>query len=255
MTIRHTPIGTPGTRIGEPPKNVKPVGGRGTGRIATRDTRDRVFCVEGLFDPFDSSLIETYWPPADMLDVGNVDACVGFVWFYWLQIQGVDTSKYTPMQLYKEGQKRDGLAGKPHSGTETRAVAQYLQEENLIGEYRWAHCMEAVIAWILFKGPVIFGSPWLSNMEETDGKGVLHATGEEETGHAYVGVGYDPATEMFLCQNVWSDQWGEKGFFWISLEDLTKLLQADGEAAVADDTDPNNPAPVQAWPGDLFPVE
>lgn len=34
-------------------------------------------------------------------------------------------------------------------------------------------------------------------------------------GHAVCCVGYDDATQMFLCRNSWGYSWGQAGYFWI----------------------------------------
>jgi C1A family cysteine protease len=39
-------------------------------------------------------------------------------------------------------------------------------------------------------------------------------------GHAVLCVGYDDAKKVFICKNSWSDQWGDKGSFYIPYQYL-----------------------------------
>jgi C1A family cysteine protease len=41
-------------------------------------------------------------------------------------------------------------------------------------------------------------------------------------GHEVAAVGYDDSTRMFLVRNSWSDEWGQKGYFWMPYEYLLR---------------------------------
>ncbi|MEM7163054.1 MAG: C1 family peptidase [Bacteroidota bacterium] len=48
---------------------------------------------------------------------------------------------------------------------------------------------------------------------------------EKIGGHAMVVIGFDDKKGAFEIMNSWGDQWGEKGFFWISYNDFSNLCK------------------------------
>ena len=77
--------------------------------------------------------------------------------------------------------------------------------------------------------PVIRG-PHPGEVDDTanvraDGKLVLGAKFRIIGGHALCIVGYSGATEEFKFANMWGETWGEKGFGYISREDLERIIQ------------------------------
>lgn len=60
--------------------------------------------------------------------------------------------------------------------------------------------------------------------------GVVPMPGPDESvlgGHAVLCVGYDDASQRFLCQNSWGTAWGQGGFFTIPYAYLTNASLAD----------------------------
>ena len=52
-------------------------------------------------------------------------------------------------------------------------------------------------------------------------------------GHAYLAYGVNTSRGYVSIRNSWGADWGSNGNAKISLDDLSKLLAADGECAVA----------------------
>jgi len=50
-----------------------------------------------------------------------------------------------------------------------------------------------------------------------------HVTGEGLGGHAVSLIGYDDSRRAFLIRNSWGETWGEKGFGWISYDDISGI--------------------------------
>jgi hypothetical protein len=56
--------------------------------------------------------------------------------------------------------------------------------------------------------------------------GVYHyATGTYQGGHAILIIGYDDASQSFICKNSWGTGWGEAGFFNIGYSELNSVTQ------------------------------
>ncbi len=68
--------------------------------------------------------------------------------------------------------------------------------------------------------PFVFGfavySSFLDDSVTNTGVVPMPTTSEEQKGgHAVLAVGYDDASRMYIVMNSWSNQWGDKGFFYM----------------------------------------
>lgn len=81
--------------------------------------------------------------------------------------------------------------------------------------------------WIRNHGPVVYGTSWLSGMDNPDAAGKVTATGTERGGHCYFGNGDVKGDDEV---NSWGTKWAAKGKFWMTKPDMAKLLAAGGEA-------------------------
>jgi C1A family cysteine protease len=80
--------------------------------------------------------------------------------------------------------------------------------------------------------PVVFGfRVYTSFMSEDVAKtGIvpLPKKGEKmEGGHAVVCCGYDSDKSMFICQNSWGEDWGDKGYFYMPFDYMVNRNLAD----------------------------
>lgn len=58
----------------------------------------------------------------------------------------------------------------------------------------------------------------------TYGGGVYkHVTGSQLGGHAVSLIGYDDTKRAWLIRNSWGEEWGEKGFAWVSWDDVSGI--------------------------------
>lgn len=76
--------------------------------------------------------------------------------------------------------------------------------------------------------PVVFGFSVYASFESSEvaQTGVVPMPGPDEQllgGHAVLACGYNNSTNRFTCRNSWSDQWGDKGYFYM---DYTYLLDS-----------------------------
>ena len=177
----------------------------------------------------------TEWYNAEpILDQGNTGHCVGFSGAQWGNTLPFD-DQYVNQDghdLYYECKVIEGEP-KQENGAYVRSLAEALLARKRITVYAFAETVDDAIAFIQQKGPVVFGTVWLNNMFDPDADGLVHATGAEAGGHAYLANGYDSDKNQFLFINSWSDQWGVNGHFKMSKSDAEKLFAEYGEIMAA----------------------
>ena len=82
--------------------------------------------------------------------------------------------------------------------------------------------------------PAVFGFVVFSSIREASKTGMLPVPSLQEDevlgGHATVAVGYDDEKGCLILRNSWSDQWGDKGYFYMPYEYFNTQfgLVADG---------------------------
>lgn len=227
-----------------------------TDRVVDRkvqfDEKSRAFgAVEGIEDrPFRSYT----WSCDVYNDQGSEGACVGFGWTHELAARPKVIRKDADFALaiYHRAQELDGYDWE--SGTSVLAGVKAVQEilnhngKPLIQEYRWAFGTADVLRVIGYKGPVVLGINWYYNMYEPDARGFISASGEIVGGHCILANGVKivrldntlPATWENLdldnsyvrLHNSWGTGYGIGGDAFISVRDLDKLLNEDGEAVI-----------------------
>lgn len=105
----------------------------------------------------------------------------------------------------------------------------------------------------LHKGhPVVIGMKVNNAFQRLDGNTVFSdaAPAPGEGGHAMVVAGYDESRRAFRLFNSWGDDWGDKGFGWVSYEAFAKRTQNAFVAEVDFELAPD--APLR--PSDLPPA-
>ncbi|HXG72305.1 MAG TPA: hypothetical protein VNJ04_16995, partial [Gemmatimonadaceae bacterium] len=125
------------------------------------------------------------------------------------------------------------------SGTTVRAGAKTLVTLGYAKSYLWAESAEDVRAWILAGfGGVVIGTRWDDNMMTPDADGFISPGGSSRGGHCTYLNGWSDRAKRgrkqvpaSRGQNSWGDDWGQKGRFWLSMEDLDVLIKDGGEAA------------------------
>ncbi|HLE03495.1 MAG TPA: C1 family peptidase, partial [Anaerolineales bacterium] len=176
-------------------------------------------------------------------DQNGFQSCVGFAWTAWVE-DGPITHKpkgaktpplYDPAFLYAEAQKVDEWEGAEpaYFGTSVRAGAKVLKTLGLISEYRWTWDVNDVIDALLYIGPVVVGTNFYESMLTPDENGLWGIAGPVIGGHAYVLNGISQPKNLIRIKNSWSRGWGKNGFAYIMPHDLQRLLNEDGECALA----------------------
>lgn len=216
------------------------------GRYYYPDDRDKGFMMKSIVPKETPGINYKYWWPSGWWgDQGYTPQCVAYSWAHWLA-EGHITQKESrkngsspidPEYLYNESQKVDMWEGENYDGTSVRAGAKILKNHGFISEYLWAWDLNTTIRAILTSGPVVAGTWWYSDMFFPDKKGIINVSGDKMGGHAYLLDGVNTDREIFRIKNSWGRNWGNKGFGYISFDDMEKLILDYGEICLAKEID------------------
>lgn len=175
-------------------------------------------------------------------DQGLSPFCVGFAGEAWQRttpsLHGTATLDATG--YYNGAQAYDEWPGVGYDGTSVHGLMKFLvaHPDNDVQSYRWARTTDEIALWLNSEhaSPVVLGINWLASMWEPDANATLAVDGPVDGGHSLIVIGYayGPGKSIgFLLQNSWGRGWGLDGRAWIAEKDLQRLLDEDGEAAVA----------------------
>lgn len=215
----------------------------GLGRRPSVDSRDDAFPMSMALPIEAPGITHRYWNAEGWWgDQGSTSQCVAYAWTHWLEDgpitqpktpHGGAQSVVRPFDLYREAQKVDEWPGEDYDGTSVRAGAKVLQSMGFVREYRWAFTVDTVVKAVLSVGPVVVGTNWYSGMFEPDSEGLIDVTGGVVGGHAYVLNGVNVRRGLFRVKNSWGRDWGRHGHALIGIEDMSRLINEQGEACLA----------------------
>lgn len=223
--------------------------GHGLGRLFSEDARDLPLRpLLAARAPAEGELVRPpyrYWNDNTWWgDQGRTSQCVAYGWLHWLSDgpltkPGIVGSLInpdfllTPVRLYKEAQLIDEWPGTAYDGTSVRAGAKVLHRLGLITEYRFGHTLSELIDALLGVGPVVVGTNWYTGMEEPNSEGRVNLSGSNEGGHCWEANGINLTRRLIRCKNSWGRKWGRSGRFWISFDDMERLIHEQGEVCLA----------------------
>lgn len=214
----------------------------GLGRIAAPDERDRLHPMRALLPRRVVRPPWRYWPfPWPSLDQGNTGTCVGHGWKHKVMGPPGPTSKPwaepTAFTIYYECTQVDEWAGNDNGdlqfGTSVRAGAKVLQSRGVITEYTWCWDVDTCLDFLLTKGPVVIGVNFYDGMFGLDPAGFMRVGGGLAGGHCMLLLGANERTRAVRGLNSWGAGWGQNGRFWMTYDDLARLISEDGEACAA----------------------
>lgn len=209
----------------------------GLGRVVVKDRRDRKFAARAAVPPerWDAPTLPRFmWRVPGILDQGETSECTGFSAVTALSAQPYPHVHYSPQTLYREAKKRDAWEGEDYDGSSVRGAAKAAQALGEIARYRWMSTVDELRRGLRWLGVVVVGTDWTADMYRPDRDGLVRATGGVDGGHAYAVLGYDDAKYggAFRIPNSWGTRWGQRGYCWVSYDDMAELLRRDGEACV-----------------------
>ena len=199
------------------------------GRYYIADNRDKLLARPRRKSKRNSR----HWSLGPVLDQLDTSACVGFTGAAYFAASPIKQRVCDPHGLYVFAKFADEWEGEDYEGTSVRGLLKVCHRAGWISEYRFTIDIEVMVQHLLEKGPVILGSDWKSSMFEPDDQGFIHASGGNVGGHAYLAYGVNTSRGYVSIRNSWGADWGSNGTAKLSLDDLSKLLAADGECAVA----------------------
>ena len=214
----------------------------GLGRLESVDNRDRNYPMQALL-PRRTSRVWRYWyMNGEWWDQGATGTCVGHAWAHFVE-DGPVTHKGSqnivdPMNIYYECTQVDQWPqndnGDVQFGTSVRAGAKVLQTKGILSEYRWAWDIDTLTMCLLEAGPVVVGTNWYSSMFVPDNHGFIHIGGSVAGGHAYVLNGINLSKGLIRLKNSWGS-WGyqNRGYAFISIKDMERLIGENGEVCIA----------------------
>lgn len=204
----------------------------GKGRIFKLDHRDARFLLRTV-TPTTRPARKT-WRLAERLDQGARPWCVAYAWNHLLRATPRQQRPLEPGVVYHAAQRLDDIPGENYDGTTVRGAAEYLATEaNLIKEYRWAFSAEDALNAVGNRGPVVLGTNWMTGMDNPSPEGIIHFTGRERGGHAYLLLGYNDHRSLALIHNSWGEAYGIRGRAWLPYADLEAAIREAGEACTA----------------------
>ena len=233
------------------------VGEVGFGRRHTPDARDARFPMRLMLDPMRAEFFPRgipdgtrhYWS-GPILNQGSTGTCVAHGTASKIHAAPImQQLTVSVFDLYRQIVRVDEWPDNDHeatapdsqlqSGTSVRAAMKTMTTLGYAKAYLWAEGAEDVRAWMLGGfGGVVLGIWWKSDMMQADREGFIHYTGNKEGGHCVYLSGWNdrvPHRGGFVRavrgQQSWGDSWGQKGRFWMPMDDLDAAIKDDGEAA------------------------
>jgi hypothetical protein len=187
---------------------------------------------------------KTWDDPRPTLDQGQTNHCVGNGCAQWGNTSPVNDS-YTEddaAKLYYAAKVIDGDPG-GEEGSYVRSGMKVLQNWKRLAAYARPANIDDLSHWILTTGPVTVGTNWYESMFTLDHENrapIDESVISPEThkpiagGHCYLVLGYDPnrTGREFECLNSWGSSFGANGHFFLSKDDLDRLVftESGGEA-------------------------
>jgi hypothetical protein len=216
----------------------------GLGRHVNHDPASLAYAYErGLSAPKKSLWQRA--PGVPMLDQGQIGSCTGNAATNWLattnalragldRLGSIPVNEALALELYHQATVIDPYKGTyppDDTGSDGLSVVKALKKNHAVASYRHAFTLRnALLA--LEETPVLFGTVWLNDMFNPGPGAILAVSGEVAGGHEYLGVGYDPATDLIRCANSWGEGWGDGGYFHVHATDMAKLLKRQGDVTI-----------------------
>ena len=177
------------------------------------------------------------WQCDVVLDQGQEGSCVGHGFAHELlakpyTIKGVNHE--SAVKVYRKAQTLDEYPGENYEGTSVLAGIKAIQlmYPGTIESYRWATNLADLVATLGYHGPVVMGVNWLEGMYTPDSNGFIHVTGNVVGGHCLLAIGVDIKLSCLILLNSWGSSWGQNGRCKISFDDVSRLMDNNGEGLV-----------------------
>jgi len=205
------------------------------GRHVEHDERSRAFAFA---PPAPRPIVDVAWKRrVNPYDQGQLGSCTANALCGALSTKPYRhrfDSQRNIVKLYSRATVIDGFDGvypPTDTGSSGLAVAKVAYERAWISGYQHAFNFDAVLQ-ALMQYPGITGTVWRADMFHPDSDGRVHPTGGDVGGHEYEVFGVDAANRRIWFWNSWSASWGVGGRFYMTWDDYSGLLAADGDYTI-----------------------
>lgn len=210
----------------------------GMGRsIIHHDERSKNFRAVSLLSAPERKPRDRTWRRGLPYDQGYTSTCVAQTGKGILNTQPLSRnvdydvrSEYSIDEFYAGAQQNDEWPGEAYDGTSGLGLCKWLKQQGLIKEYRWCFGVDDVVATVSNLGPVGLGVWWYTGMFDPDPAGYIRPTGAQEGGHEVELIGVDVSERCVIGMNSWGYEWGDRGRFKLTFDDLEFLLNEQGDA-------------------------
>jgi hypothetical protein len=180
---------------------------------------------------------------AEPWDQGNIGSCtanamLGCLMSAPLHDGGWAFTEDDAVEFYREETRLDdtdipGEYEPDDTGSSGLWSAKVAKNRKYIWQYRHAFHFSTVLH-VLMDQPVSFGTSWYESMYEPDRDGFIRAdfNSRLDGGHQVCLAGLDVEREAVRVRNSWGTGWGDKGYAWLSWDDLQDLLHDGGDITV-----------------------
>lgn len=155
----------------------------------------------------------------------------GITWYQWAlssrsRFNAPFPTPLSPYDFHKAGQVKGGAAS-------IRGGAKLLREIKVIRSYYWTTDVDVIANYLLNYGSVVVGSSWREGMMLPSPEvGMITPTGSIVGQHAYLVDGVNLRRQIIRLRNTWGNEWGRKGYAYMTLDDFSSLLDDDGEVCL-----------------------
>jgi hypothetical protein len=219
------------------------------GRVKQHDPRSRRFAFQAV--PRKLSTV-THASHIGILDQGNLGSCTGNATVGalgcdpYFRTEKITLDESLAVKVYSLATTLDTFPGSypgQDTGSSGLAAAKAAQQLGLISGYQHAFNISAALD-ALQAGPIITGIDWFESFFTPSSAGLVAIQPADKItgGHEVAVDGYDDANQLVWFRNSWSDGWGVKGRFCMSVTTWAQLLTQDGDATIF--TPLTQPAPV-----------
>ncbi len=222
------------------------------GRLVEFDDRSRDYPAIPRASAIHDYPLRSYsWRCSQFLDQGREGSCCGHMAAHELiarpnEVKGV--TQPDAVRLYRLAQQRDEWDGEAYEGSSNLGVSKAVMElyAGEVTSYSWCFGILDVLRVLGYRSPVGLGALWRRGMSLPDEKGFIHNTGVIDGGHSVLCRG---VKLVFMDRKVaktwqhlntdesyvkihqsWGGDFGDGGMVYLSVGELSTLLQEDGDA-------------------------
>lgn len=210
----------------------------GLGRLPAIDARDQKYLIRSALPTLESAKTSKYyWSNGWWGDQDQTPQCVAYGFIHLLEDGAITHKKvpppmFNPEEFYLECQDNDEWDGNNYDGTSVRAAMKVGQKRGVISEYKWAFDQATMLYTVLEISPVLIGVNWYTHMFMPESDGIIKIGGIVEGGHCVVINGANKKTGYYRGKNSWGKEWAKGGYFYISFDDMERLIGEGGEVAL-----------------------